>query len=56
MIPTPCLNKCRNIIVHNQIMMMKVPNAPLQALTSTLRTASIEILFSFAMPAIAEEV
>jgi hypothetical protein len=48
------LYKCRNIIVHNQIMMMKVPNVPLQALVATLRTASIEILFCFAVPAVVE--
>lgn len=48
------LYKCRNIIVHNQIMMMKVPNVPLQTLVATLRAASIEILFCFAMPATAE--
>lgn len=41
------LYKCRNIIVHNQIMMMKVPNAPLKMLITTLRTASVEILFCF---------
>jgi hypothetical protein len=41
------LYKCRNIIVHNQIMMMKVPNVPLQTVVNTLRAAAIEILFCF---------
>ncbi len=44
------LYRSRNIIVHNQIMMMKVQNLPLQELVSALRTASMEILFSFAKP------
>lgn len=44
------LYKCRNIIVHNQIMMMKTPQVPLQDLVATLRAASIEILFSFTKP------
>lgn len=44
------LYRCRNIIVHNQIMMMKVPGIPLQPLVATLRAASIEILFCFALP------
>lgn len=41
------LYKCRNIIVHNQMMMMKTANVPLQELVQTLRSASFEILFSF---------
>ncbi len=44
------LYKCRNIIVHNQIMMMKTPNVPLQDLVTTLRAASMEVLFSFTKP------
>lgn len=44
------LYKCRNIIVHNQIIMMKTPDVPLQDLVAILRTASMEILFSFNRP------
>jgi hypothetical protein len=45
------LYKCRNIIVHNQIMMLKTDHVPLRDLVITLRAASMEILFSFTKPA-----
>ncbi len=45
------LYKCRNIIVHNQMAMIKTSHVPLHDLIVTLRAASIEILFSFARPA-----
>lgn len=47
------LYKCRNIIVHNQIAMIKRSHVPLHDLIVTLRAASMEILFSFARPAAA---
>ena len=43
------LYKSRNIIVHNQMKMMKATSVPLRDLITTLREAAIEILFYFSM-------
>ncbi len=44
------LYKARNIIVHNQIKMMRAATVPLTELNSCLRVASLDILFAFDKP------
>lgn len=44
------LYKCRNVLVHNQLMMLKKRDVPLSDLVTSFREASIEILFAFSKP------
>lgn len=44
------LYKCRNIVVHNQVKMLKASAVPLQHLNTCLRAAALDILFAFSLP------
>lgn len=44
------LYKCRNVIVHNQIKMLKSSSVTLSELNTCLRAAALEVLFAFDRP------